>query len=308
MLLGALVLSLGLSAWRWTHAPDLDSIAAVAQRVEGSWQAKDVVVVAPGSVVQVRQRLGHRPLIDWLPRRDTGPLDLFGFSRVHLIQLNTPAEWLVGDPLAGHEVNLVQHMDAGYAQWRLYQLARPTRLHFDLTEEVADLAVTAIYPDTAPLPCTDRRKGRTVCPRDPGWNYVAAEVHTIGGEARSCVWLHPVAGGGALRLELPAHLFWRPSTMIVAGMGFTAHAARTAQAPVRVRLVAEHRPWDLWTVDHPVIPAWRTFRFRLGDALDWAPTAAPATAAPLGRLWLQIESENNGAAHFCMALRLVEEE
>ncbi len=301
VLYAVLFLSVLLSLWRITHAPSENAIKKLAQRMRASWHSGDVVVVVPDSVVFLRQELGDLPIIEW-PGHG-GDIDIEGFSRVHLVEINTPmASFLTppfGDLSALKAVEGASYEGHGL-HWQLFDVPTSGTLLFDLATEVYNLDVTVTYPNAAPQACTRRANNRITCPRDPGWNYVGKEIHMIDGQPRTCVWLHPVQKGGTLRVDLPAHLIKSGENTgrlrFNGGYGFTAHGAQRAQAPVHTRLLAQSGGWDVWNAQAPVDPTWHTFNFEF-DA---------NTLKARGQLSLQIESENNGAAHFCMALRLLQ--
>ncbi len=280
--------SLLLSAWRITSIVPEASLDAAAVVVRERFHDGDLIIVEPWPQVGPRLRLGDLPLLE--PKalhRD----DLVGFRRALLLELDT-----IG--ASGRSHDLLTEIATGEAvdAWpdlRLttFVLRAPVRVLFDLHREIDRVRVTARYPGGEAEPCDRFRRDRWSCPRNPDWSYVGREIRDIGNEPRTCVWLHPLHRGGELTVELPPELVVHtPGAFVLGGYGFTDHAARAAQAPVELRIEAGAE--TLLDVAHPVSTGWQRYR-----------AALPPDHGPLR---ISVRSENNGVAHFCFALRVME--
>ena len=286
VVLGALGLSGALSGVRLAHAPEAADLDAAATAVRARFRPGDVVVSSPWTLVETRRRLGDLPLLE---PKHPHPDDLAGRSRAHLVELGA-----VGGGGDARRV-LAAAGRAGAAErfgrvtLTTFDLHEPTATRFDLWRDLHRVEVLARYADGGEHACGRWDRDRWVCPRDGQWSYVGRQVLDIGDDPRACVWLHPLAKGGRLRVVLPPALPGIEPAELVGGFGLTEHAARSARAPVRVRITAAGGP--LLERVHPVGAGWS--RYRLG--------LAPGT----GGLAVEVESDDNGAAHFCFALRIV---
>ncbi len=281
-------LSLAGSARRLVHLPDDVALDGAAAAVRADFQEGDVVVVTPYYPEGARRRLGDLPLLQ--PRRlEASMLD--GFSRVHLLEIDA-----LGEDDAARQL-LIQRgtpnatRDFAGVQLTTVSLHGPARTVFDLGRDLEKSTARASYPDGAALRCDRWERDRWTCPRDPGWSYVGRESFLIGDERRDCVWLHPVKAGGVLTVETPPLEPAVPGSRreVALAFGFTAHGARAAAAPVQVRLRAGEE--EIWRGSVPRGPGWHEHRVPLGEAASLA---------------LELESANNGAAHLCGALRVLE--
>jgi hypothetical protein len=282
---GTLLLSLGLSWCRVARVPadsDLDAAAAHVRRV---YRAGDLILVEPHTQVGPRRRLGDLPLRE---PRSLAVADLVGIDRIHLVETGA-----VGSDQISRSVLAVHGTatgEAAFGQVRVTTFDLEAReVLFDLAAAVAQLTVIASYPDGDVRACERFADRRWTCPRDPDWSWVGPTIRAMDDQPRECVWMHPLRAGGVLRIELP------PITLdgdaeVVAHFGFTLDAARRAAAPVDVRLLAGDEL--LVQQRFPVQPGWVPLR---------APLAREATQ-PLA---LELRTRNNGAAHFCGALRVV---
>jgi hypothetical protein len=283
-----LVASAALQLWRLARVSDEAELAAAAAIVRREFRAGDLIVVEPPWMVGPRRLLGDLPLIE--PRR-IAPDDLLGVDRVWLLQLASIGGDLgVGTALAGLGTT-VSTRETSRVHLRLVDLTANGRIVFDLRAGLEAASVIARYPDGVEARCERFELDRWVCPRDPGWNYVGRETLDIDGQPRACVWLHPIAAGGTLTVELPA-LPALVGARLEGAFGFTSDAAQRAAAPVKVSV----RRGEVVLAERsfPVEPGWRRWRVPI-----------PAGS---GRLAVVLSSANNGAAHFCGELRVVEEE
>jgi len=284
----AVVASLVLSAVRLSYLVPESSLDTLSEAVRRDFREGDLLLVVPAHAVGVRQRLGDLPLYE--PRHFSPDL-LDGCRRVHLIELAMRGvDHTLYDELAARAEAVAERSFPG-ARTTTFRLRAPTRVVFDLRRDIEQLTVVAEYHDENPTLCDRFDRDRWTCPGKPGWNHVGRAIHDVQDELRECVWMHPITAGGKLRITLPP----RPENgtlQLRGGFGFTRYAADNAAAPVRVRLFAgEQRIID---IEHPVGHTWH----RIDQ--PFAATSEPLT--------LQLESDNNGAAHFCMALRWVEGE
>lgn len=284
-IIASLLASAVLSAVRLAHRVPAESLDAAARIVRDSFAEGDLVVSAPASISGPRQRLGDLPFV--APSR-LRPEELRPYRRVHLLELDViGADASLGDALVS--LGRVEHEQRwSGVRLRRVHLARHDVKRFDARAELRRMKVSARYPDGAVASCSSFDRDRWMCPRDPQWNYVGRATVTIDDEPRACVWAHPVAAGGALVLELPA-ITPRPR-LVTGGFGFTTYGARAAKAPVDVRLWAGEAL--VYEGRHPVTPEWRRFEVE-----------HPQSDVPLR---LELSTTNNGAAHFCFDLALVD--
>src|SRR5690606_22714166 len=133
-------------------------------------------------------------------------------------------------------------------------------VRFDLYRDLAAVRVIAHYRDGQSTPC-DRftPDHRWVCPRNPDWSYVGRMMSMIQDRPRRCVWLHPLAAGEVLEVQLPASAA-APAELVL-GMGFTSYGAQAARAPVRVEVRAGDQL--LHALEQPVGGRWSVHRLSL---------------------------------------------
>lgn len=279
--IAAVVASVGLSARRLAHSPDERDLDAAADAVRAAWMPGDLIIVEPRTIVGPRLRLGDLDLIE---PRTLSREDLSRFRRAHLISVGALG---MGASLATAIAGIGrQTADASYGGVRVrrFDLPPPDRVIFDAWQEIGALRVVARYPDGVESVCQRFDADRWICPRDPAWSYVGRKIIDVDGQPRVCLWMHPLRAGGTLRVELPAR---QDATDVAGGYGFTFDAATRAAAPVTVRVLAGETV--VYKARHEVRPGWATWR-------------VPLVSGPVA---VEVTSANNGAAHFCMALRLI---
>lgn len=288
VVVGGVCASLVGSGWRVAHSPTPEALNGMADAVRQRFRQGDLVVVHPPYMVGPRQRLGDLDL--WEPSH-LRPDDLNAFSRVHWVQVDA-----IGAPPEVPEVRAVLDglADPGQ-QWRgqgvtvvTYELPQPPQVAFDLHADLQQVAVSAHYADDTVADCDRWDRDRWVCPRHPEWSYVGREILDIDHQPRRCVWTHPLGNNGVLRVLLP---FVADATQITGGFGFTARGARSAKAPVRLRLRMGQRV--LLDRTRPVLLAWETYRL---------PLTHKSTSEEA--ITLEVSTPNNATAHFCVALTL----
>jgi hypothetical protein len=277
----AVVASLGLSARRLAYSPDERDLDAAAAAVRAAWKPGDVVIVEPRYIAGPRQRLGDLALIE---PRTLAREDLRRFGRAHLVTVDAIGRGEAFAPLLAELGRQTLDAEYGGVRVRRFDLLAPDRVLFDIWESIGELRVTARYPDGVEAGCGRFERDRWICPRDPAWSYVGRKIIDVDGQPRACVWMHPLHAGGTLRVELPA---LRYAIAAAGGYGFSFDAAHRAAAPVSVRIFSGGTV--IHEARHPVRPGWATWR-------------APVASGPVA---IEVTSRNNGAAHFCTALRLI---
>lgn len=126
------------------------------------------------------------------------------------------------------------------------------------------------------------KEQRYTCPTLPEWNFVGLRELTIGGQARSCLWAHPV-GNGRLVIEIP----WPRTPQVTFKYGLAdSAAAHPGGQPVEVEVKADERLCGRFTQANR-----RGYNRQLIDL-----GARPAS----GKLRLEITTPSDGARHFCM--------
>ncbi len=276
------LLTLAASAWlstlRASRLVTDEALAAMEAAVRESFRAGDLVLAQPPYLGYARARLGDMPL--WEPRHVTAA-DLSPFRTLHLLSF------------AGQEIPTAL-LDPGRVtseqSWPgvTYTTIAPAAAYtvlFDLRRDLAQAKVSARYPDGVEAACDRFDRNRWLCPRNADWSYVGRETLEIDDQPRDCVWLHPLAQGGVLRVELPTVA----AQAAQGGFGFTRSAAHRAGAPVKLRMLAGDQ--EIFTATHPVAWGWRHFRVPL------------STDAPVS---LEVTTTHNGASHFCLSLLLTE--
>ncbi|MBI3178607.1 MAG: hypothetical protein HYZ27_03040 [Deltaproteobacteria bacterium] len=281
-----LVASPLLSTWRTSQVASPAALDAVEVSVRRAFRDGDLVLAEPHYLGYARMRLGDLPL--WEPRHVVAD-DLATFRRVHVLSF---AGWekfpellrllrlRQGRSLEGRRKPF-QHS----ITHTTFDLATPERVVFDLRRDIEQVRVVSRYPDGTEAVCDRFDRDRWLCPRDFTWSYVGRETLDIDHQPRECVWMHPLARGGVLRVELPAVA----ASNVLGGFGFTRDASRRASAPVHVRLVAGDE--EVFASTHPVVLGWRHFQANV-------PTSVP--------LFLEVTTTHNGASHFCLNAVLTE--
>ncbi len=278
-----LVASVVLSLWRQAKVVADADLDAAAAYVRGDHADGDLIVVEPAYIVGVRRRLGDLPL--WEPRHLVAR-DLVGFSRVHLVEIDTIGfDGVLAGPLSRFAAQ-ESTQSFGAVRVATFLLPEQGRVVFDLRDEIKNIQVIARYPDGVELPCDRIDRGRRVCPRDSEWSYIGPRTVDIDNQPRECVWMHPIGAGGTLRIETPQIV---GLGTIHAAFGFTREASGRAAAPVTVRLLSGDKQLGSRTI--PVELGWQRMVAELGG--------------DSGVVAIELETQNNGAAHFCGSLLVV---
>ena len=292
--------SLLLTAGRRVRQVPEASLDAAAAFVRANYAPGDVILVNPPTQVGPRLRLGDLPL--WEPRdlRPAALRDLvMAHGRVHLMQLDA-----LGSDTAVHEVMATLGEAIGSGDWpgvhvRRFELKPPGQLILDVFRDLEQASVSLRRGEHLQS-CAHFQNQRWLCPQSPSWNYVGRTLMEFEKDSRTCVWLHPARAGTRLFLSLPftknseggqepgsEATSWR----VEGGFGFTHYGARYGRAPVALRLLANGRELTRWT--HARGQGWIPFERVFGEELRHA------TA-----LELEVQSRDNGAAHFCGNLRV----
>ena len=277
LVISAVLASVILSGWRLRHQ--------VAE-VRATFETGDLIVVEPPYIVGPRQRLGDLPLVE---PKTLSPDDLVGFSRVLLLHLDVIGAKDGYRRLLTELGSLEAEQHWGLIGLTIYRLTNPAKILFDMRAEVPRLKVSVRDGDGTEAACDKFDRDRWVCPRDPGWSYVGRETLDIDGEPRECVWMHPMPAGGVLQVELPA-ITGAASRVLVGGYGFAREAAERVHAPVQVEITHSHE--RVFSGAHQPGVGFERFRapFSSGD----------------GPIDIAVTTNDNGASHFCMALKVVE--
>ena len=284
----SLVASLALTARRVSRVPADAALDAAAAEVRLGFRPGDVVVTTPPWMAGVQARLGDLPLF---PVRELDPADLAGFARVWLVEVRGAG---VDDRVRRSLATLGPLTDvhaATDARVSLTALAHPRAAVLDLWRDLARVRVLAHYAGaTAPVVCGPWTGQAWPCPRSPEWSYVGREVHALGNVPRPCVWAHPLPAGGVLRLELPALPAPAGRRSLALGFGFIDDVLGRARAPVSLRVLRGAEV--LWRGQRPVVEGMGGVELPLGD--DVTPLA------------LELETTNEGAAHFCVSATVLD--
>ncbi|MBI5509733.1 MAG: hypothetical protein HY903_13345 [Deltaproteobacteria bacterium] len=285
--LGGLLLSVALSAYRLRHQVAQVDLDAVSALIRAQFAPGDLVVVEPSTLSGPRERLGDLPLVE---PYSLEAADLDGVRRVHLIHLDVLGVRTDFAEILARVAEREAFATFGRVQVTRFRLRHPTRTLFDLRAQLGEARVRARYADGVTAPCDRFERDRYLCPRDPAWNYVGRDTLAIDHQPRDCVWMHPVANGGRLEIELPP--MTAPGSMtIAAAFGFAAEAIGRVRRPVHIEL---QRDADvLLALDHEPREGFERVRVPLA-----------ASPAPLT---LVLSTSDNGAAHLCGSIRIVED-
>ena len=262
---------------------DLESAAAA---VRARFQAGDVIVVSPAYMGGPRARLGDLPLLEANP---LSPEDLEGFTRVHLLSLDAIGARDTSRSLLASIAKAGEDLEWGGVRLTTFTLAAVWRERFDLRRQIRDVRVTARYADGTRAGCDRFDLDRWLCPRDPGWSWVGSTTLAVDEQPRDCVWMHPLPAGGVLSIALPT-LGDLEGRRLRVDYGFALEAARRARAPVSLRVLQGSE--TLLAATAPVAVGWHR------SAIELQAADAP--------LVIEVETQDNGASHFCAELHILE--
>ncbi len=168
---------------------------------------------------------------------------------------------------------------------RRYGQGAPAPWGADLLDRL-DRAVVTVGAGEGARTCAAWRADRWFC-GPKSWNYVGPQEIEVEGKRQTCLWLHPMEGGEALRVafsDLP------PGGTLRGRFALSDEAAATAGgAEIRFKVEVDGEV----TVEriHPNRPGWSSFRVDLNRP-------APVEVA------FVVSADHTGRRHFCLTAAL----
>jgi len=277
----SIVLSSVLWIQRANRQISVEEFASIAAQLREVHREGDVIVVDPSYLSVVREYLGDLDVVEIVDFVVVKPILV---KRIHLLEFG----------LAGRRADLVTQVrglgDVEFARsfddvtWTIIAANQVADASFDLYRDLEHVRVNAHYKNGSAT-CDRFLSDRWLCPNNPQWNYVGRKWLAVDQVPRRCVWVHPLRNNSILEIHLPE--FGDLQRHLSGGIGFTAHGARTATAPVELEVFSAER--SIMRVNLAVGPKWQEFSSDISES---------------GPLRLQIRSKNNGASHVCASIRV----